>query len=257
MGTTVVEPEVLPPSELVLDVPADAAALANEPSRFEVEASGFVVDSEASYQVADQIKESLKAEARKIDEQRKALTRPIDALKKKWMDFFGPAITARTNAVATYEHKMLGYRRDQQQKAREAQQEAERLLQKQKQDRLDRAQKLDDRAAQVKSESAKQRLHDEAEQLRAAAVLMPESIALASAEPKGTASDTRDNWKAEPKPGRMKDVLLWLADHPEWWDLVDFKAAPSKRLAKQFHNCPEKAEPFRIWNDEGFATKRR
>jgi hypothetical protein len=173
------------------------------------------------------------------------------------MDWFAPAVTGRTNAVATYEMKMIKFRMEQQQKAQEAQKEAERLLQQQKEEQLTRAAKLEERAGLVKTEGAKQRLHAEAERIKEAAILMPETVAIAPAEPQGTASDTRDNWKLEPKPGRMRDALLWLADHPEWWEMVDFKTAPSKRMAKQFHNAPERAEPFRIWNDLGFATKRR
>jgi hypothetical protein len=255
--STAIEPEVLPPTELALQVPREITALVSAQSRFETDAEAFEVNSEASYQVADQVKESLKAEAKKIDEQRKMLTRPIDALKKTWMDWFAPAITSRTNAVVKYEMKMITYRRDRQLKAQEAQTVAEKLLQSQKEDQLRRAQKLEERAALLKTDSGKQKLYDEAERIKEATILMPDSIAIAPAEPQGVASDTRDNWKCEPKSGRMRDALVWLADHPEWWDMVDFKAAPSKRMAKQFHNAQDKAEPFKIWNDIGFATKRR
>jgi len=256
--STAVEPEVLPPGALALQVPKKIEALLSEPSRFEVEADAFEVNSEASYQVADQIKESLKAEAKGIDNVRlEEFIRPLAKIQNKWSAFFNPHITGRTNAVATYEMKMIAFRLEKQKQAQAAQREAERLLQEKKQEELKRAQKLEERAALLKTESAKEKLYAEAERIKEATVLMPETVAIAAAEPKGTASDTRDNYKLEPKPGRMRDALLWLADHPEWWDMVEFKTAPSKRMAKQFHNAQDKAEPFRIWNDVGFASKRR
>ena len=62
------EPQVLPPTELALEVPKEMTALVANSSQFEIAANEFPVDSEASFQVADQIQASLKAEAKKINE---------------------------------------------------------------------------------------------------------------------------------------------------------------------------------------------
>lgn len=221
------------------------------------EAEAFVVDSEAAFQLADSLQTDLKARVKDIGTERLSLTRAIDDFKKVITDAEKSVSDPCNKAVQIYQMKMFAFRAEVQKKAQEAQRESERLLQETKNRELERARKLEERAALLTKESAKQKLYDQADSIKQAATLMPESVPVSAAEPTTIASDLRDNWKGEPKQGRMKDALLWLAEHPEWWDVIDFKAAPMKRMAKQFHNVPDKAEPFRFWNDQGFATKRR
>lgn len=221
------------------------------------DAEAFLVDSEAAFQLADSLQAGLKARVKDIGTERLALTRAIDDFKKVITDAEKSVIDPYNQAVQAYQVKMFAFRAEVQRKATEARREANRLLEAQKSKQLEQARKLEERASEVKTESAKQRLLGDAELIRQAATLMPESVTIAAAEPATVASDLRDNWKGEVKQGQMKAALLWLAEHPEWWDVIDFKAAPMKRMAKQFHNVPEKAEPFRFWNDQGFATKRR
>jgi hypothetical protein len=192
-----------------------------------------------------------------IADERLSLTRAIDDFKKSFVDAERSVADPINAAVQQYQMKMLAFRMDLQRKAAEAQRKSEQVLQETKNKQLERARKLEERAALLKTDSAKQKLYAEADSIKQAATLMPESVPLSAAEPTTIASDLRDNWKSEPKTGRMKDALLWLADHPEWFDMVEFKTAVSKRFAKQFHNVPEKAEPFRFWNDQTFASKRQ
>lgn len=234
-----------------------AHELAEKAATEKADAETFLVDSEAAFQLADSLQAGLKARVKDIGTERLSLTRAIDDFKKVITDAEKSVIDPYNQAVQAYQVKMFAFRAEVQRKAAEARREAERLLEEQKNKQLEQARKLEERAAAVKTESAKQRLQQEAESIRQAATLMPESVTVAAAEPTTVASDLRDNWKGEVKQGRMRDALLWLAEHPEWWDVIDLKAAPMKRMAKQFHNVPEKAEPFRFWNDQGFATKRR
>lgn len=239
--------------EFVLKVHEIAEQAATE----KADADAFLVDSEAAFQLADSLQTGLKTRVKDIGTERLSLTRVIDDFKKHVTDAEKSAVDPLNSAVQIYQMKMFAFRAEIQRKAQEAQRESERLLQETKNRELERARKLEERAALLKTESAKQKLYDQADSIKQAATLMPESVPVSAAEPTTVASDLRDNWKGEPKQGRMKDALLWLAEHPEWHDIVQFTAAGLKRMAKQFHNVPEKAEPFRFWNDQGFATKRR
>jgi hypothetical protein len=84
-----------------------------------------VVDSEPSFQLADSIQSELKNQAKVINEKRLEFTRPIDAMKKKWMEFFNPAVEDRTKAAEIYQAKMTAFRRQEREKAETARRQAE------------------------------------------------------------------------------------------------------------------------------------
>ncbi len=226
--------QVLPPTNLALTVPAEVSSIALGSDRILVAAQEFEVTTEASFQVADEIQARLKAEAKQINEKRMEFTRPIDAIKKQWMDFFAPAIDSRLAAVKVYQDKLSYYRMAQRAIAAEAQREAERVLREQRERQEAEARKLEERAAKLKTPAAQERLMHEADEIRQAAAMMPESVALAASEPKTVASNVAEIHEVE-KIVDMSAYLRWLADHPEWHCVLNFKAAEHNRLAKQFH----------------------
>lgn len=228
------EHQALPPTSLALTVPPEVTSIASGSDAILNAAQCFTVDSEPFFQVADELQCRLKAEAKQINEKRMEFTRPLDALKEQWMDFFRPAVNAREQAVRIYQQKMSDYRGAARKVALVAQREAERVLREEREAKEAEARKLEERAAKLKTPAAAEKLMNQADEIRQVAAMMPESVALAASEPKTVASNVAEIWDVE-KIENMAEYLRWLADHPEWHGVLNFSAAEHKRLAKQFH----------------------
>lgn len=229
------EPQVLPPAELHLTVPKEVSALAAGTDRFIAQANEFEVDSEPSFQVADEVQARLKAEAKQINDKRMEFTRPIDAIKTQWMNFFKPAVDSRQEAATIYQRKMSAYRTALRLKAEAAQRESERLLREDREKKEAEARKLEEKAAKLKTAAAQEKARQEAAEIRQVAAMMPESVSLSASAPATVASNVAEIWDVE-KIENMSDYLRWLADHPEWHCVLKFSDAEHKRLAKQFHS---------------------
>lgn len=261
--STLLEPEVLPPTELAIEVPAELTAVVANSSAFEIAAKEYTVDSEASFQVADQIQATLKAEAKKINDQRMELTRPIDAFKKKIVEFFALAVDGRTQAAYIYQQKMSEFKRAKILEAENARRDAERLLREQREQEEAKARELELKAEQLKTPAAKARVLAEAEQHRQVAALTPETVALSAPEPKTVASNVAELWELD-KLLSIRDFLHWLADHPEWHTLVvdpktgkvHFPIGEMNRMAKQFRNAVP-VPGIRFHSKDSFRTKAR
>jgi hypothetical protein len=232
---SLIEPQVLPPADLHLTIPNEVSALASGTDRFIVQANEFEVDSEPAFQVADEVQARLKAEAKQINDKRMEFTRPIDAIKAQWMNFFKPAVDSRQEAATIYQRKMSAYRTVQRQKAEAAQREAEQLLREEREKKEAEARRLEEKASKLKTAAARERAEQEAAEIRQVAAMMPESVALSASAPATVASNVAEIWEVEAVVDTSA-YLRWLADHPEWHTVFVFKDAEHKRLAKQFHS---------------------
>lgn len=242
----------LPPTELALTVPKEVSALASGVSQHVALAKEFLVDSEAAFQVADEVQAQLKAEAKEINEKRLEFTRPIDVIKTKWMNFFKPAIDGRNEAATIYQQKMTTYRRAELAKAQEAQRESERLLREERQRLEAEARKKEEHAQTLKNAKAKQRLLDEAEQSRQTAAMVPETVALSAPEPQTVASNVATIWKTEIVS--VTEFLQWVITRPEWLSCVTFKDAEMNRLARQCRDAL-KVPGVRFVAEDSYRTK--
>lgn len=230
------EPQALPPTSLALQVPQEVSSVAVGSDAILVAARAYEVESEVSFQVADEIQAQLKAEAKAINDKRMEFTRPIDAIKKKWMDFFAPAVDARNEAVKVYQQKMSAFRAAERQKSEAAQRETERIVREQKERQEAEARKLEEKAASLKTPARAEALMQKADEIRTAAALMPDTVAVAISAPATVASSVSEPWIVE----RFTDVgsfLRWLADHPEWHSILDLKTETRamNRFADQCH----------------------
>ena len=230
------DPQLLPPTELALQVPQEVTTISHGSDAILTTAQEYVIDSEPLFQVADAIQAQLKAEAKAVNEKRMTFTRPLDALKEEWIAFFRPAVNAREQAVRIYQQKMSQFRAQERQKALLAQQEAERVLREQKERQEAEARKLEAHAAALKTPARAEALMREADELRQAAAMMPESVALAVSAPATVASSVSEPWIVEGFTD-LGMFLHWLADHPEWHSILNLKTdtRAMNRFADQCH----------------------
>jgi hypothetical protein len=119
---------------LTLQQPDQAALSRTADSALALVESFEVVDS-ATYEIGAEELKAIKAKATSLEEQRKAITAPLDAAKKQVMDLFRNPVELLGKAEAILKGKLLAYQQEEQRKAREAQLAAERAAQEER-DRL-------------------------------------------------------------------------------------------------------------------------
>lgn len=109
-------------------------------------AQQLCVSTAEDYEKAGEGLRRIKARAKALDEKRKELTQPLDALKKKWMDFFrGPQETL-AQAEATCKKAMIAYQDEQDRIRKEAERQAAEAARKER-ERLEReAARLEEKA---------------------------------------------------------------------------------------------------------------
>lgn len=122
------------PTELKIAAP-DAAGLSKSAAAALAMVEGFEISDATTYGLAaDELKE-IKARATRLEEQRKALTAPLDAVKKGIMDLFRAPLDVLGQAESIIKRKMLAYTAEEQRKADEQRIAAERAAQEER-DRL-------------------------------------------------------------------------------------------------------------------------
>jgi hypothetical protein len=161
---------------------------------------------------------SLKASAKNIDEKRKEITRPIDDIKKRVMDFFRPISTQLSEAETTLKKAVLSYQREQERIRREAEQKAilaARAEEERKRKALEaRAKKAAEKGQEEKAELLKEQAQE---------VYVP-AVVQAPAVEKVAGISTRKNWTF-----RIKD----LSKIPREYLIVDEKMLKKLAVASQ------------------------
>lgn len=198
--------------DLHVDAPEEAALVSQANGMLEL-VTGLAIDSPVLYEMAAGELQSIKKRAKELDDERKSITRPLDAAKRRIMDLYerplsilGQAERLLKGAMASY-HAEQERKRIAEQKARDEEARAVREAQEAEARRLQEeaatnAAKADELAAAGNIEAAADLADQAAEQLHAAA----ETAAVASmvvaapviAEtPKVSGVSFRDHWTAD------------------------------------------------------------
>lgn len=139
-------------------------------------AEQLAVATTDDYEKAGEGLRRIKARAKELDEKRKELTQPLDALKKKWMDWFRTPLAKLEQAETAVKRNMVAFQEEQDRIRREAERQAAEAARRER-ERMDReaaalaekarkdAEAAERRAAAMEAEGKAER----AEALRAAA----------------------------------------------------------------------------------------
>ena len=193
------------PDQAALTRTADAALALVE---------SFEVHDAATYEIAADELGSIKRKATALDEQRKGITKPLDDAKKAVMDLFRAPLDALTKAEGILKGKMLTYSQEQQRIAREAQLQAERAAQAER-DRL---------AAEAAALAAEGRAGEAMVKEQVAAMVVASPAAVVEA-PKIAGLSTRTSVEFE--VADMVALVQHIAQRPE---LVGLLAVDSVKL---------------------------
>ncbi len=103
-------------NEFALAYQADAGPVVAEAretaGQLVARAAALAVADAVTYQESGELILELKRKKKDYDEKRMDLTRPLDALKAKWMGFFKPVSDALEQAITSLEGRRTSYRRE-------------------------------------------------------------------------------------------------------------------------------------------------
>jgi hypothetical protein len=191
---------------------------------------------------ADELK-GIKAKAAALDEQRKAITGPLDAAKKAVMDLFRGPLDALGQAENILKGKMLGYQQEQQRKADAARLEAERIAREQRLKLEAEARALAE-AGRTGEAAVKEQV---AQMVVAAPVAAPAPPAI-----KGVSTSTTVDFEVD----NLLALVRHIAAHPELINLVTADSVKIRAYVKGLGlqcNLPG----VRVFNKQSLSASRR
>jgi len=121
----------------------DEAALARTADSALALVHSFEVVDDATFEIGGDELKAIKAKASALEDQRKAITAPLDVAKKQVMDLFRGPVELLTRAEGILKGKLLAYSQEQQRKAAEAQRAAESAAAAERKRLADEASKLE------------------------------------------------------------------------------------------------------------------
>ena len=169
-----------------LDIPAElrehaqAQAAPEQAQHWLQVAQSYQIDDDDMYAAAGDELRSIVTMARKIEEQRKAITGPMDEAKRRVMDFFRVPLDRLGQAESVLKASMAGYQRLQLQRAAEARAKAEAAAAEQR--RAQEAAAAEQRAREAEAQAERDRLQAQAEAQMQQAIDTGDATAMAQAE---------------------------------------------------------------------------
>ncbi|HQR20078.1 MAG TPA: hypothetical protein PKV98_04385 [Burkholderiaceae bacterium] len=181
-------------------------------------ARAIVVDSQETYDFANEQLGLVKSRYKAIEAQRKAIVDPINKAKDAVQALFKPVLDDLTAAEGVYKGAMLTFQQEQ------------RRIQQEEQARLDEANRKERERLEKQAAKAAEKGHTEkAEVLAATAAVMMAPIATSTyVEPKGLS--TRKVWKA-----RVTDktaLIKAIIENPAFLNLIEIDTGALDRLVR-------------------------
>lgn len=109
-----------------LELKPEQQAIVKQAEIISGELSNFKIHNQNEYDVAGDYRRSIKTTYKQIEELRLSLTRPLDALKKRWQDFFAVPLDKLSNADHILETGRLTYSQEQERIRKEAEEKLRR-----------------------------------------------------------------------------------------------------------------------------------
>lgn len=217
----------------------DSAAMQQEADSTLMMAQTLSIDSPALYELAAGDLKSVKRRITELDEQRKAITKPLDTAKAAVMDLFRAPIERLQQAESQLKQAMLTYQREQeriaaeQRRIAEANAASERArLQAEANQRAAEAAKLAEAAEKdpfdTAAAAAAASAQFEAEVIQATAQVIT-APAIQSEAPKVAGISKRVTWDAEVVS--IVELCAYIAKNPEMSELVTPNTKALKAMA--------------------------
>lgn len=159
----------------------------------------YEVETQADYLAGANDLKAIKAMQKKIEEERKAITGPMDASKKAVMDFFRPFTAKLGSAEVVIKSRLLAWKEIEDRKVREAQR-----LENERAEKAAAKLRKEAEVAEAKGKTARSEILEERAEVVQAAPLAP-------AAPKVEGISTRTVWRFEvTHPNMVPDKYLLI-----------------------------------------------
>ena len=195
----------------------EQSALSEAADRVLIVAKSFVIDSPDMATIAAEELAKIKGHIKRLDDERKSITKPMDEAKKNVMDIYKPALETFGQAETFLKQAILNFQQEEDRKARIAAAERERIAAAERAKLEVKAEKLEARG----KDSSAVRL--QAELVSVAPVVTPAPVKLS-----GTSS--RSVWKA--KVTDKLALVKYIAENPSWLHLLDVSESAIGAQAK-------------------------
>lgn len=180
-------------------------------------AQSFVIDSPVMYELAADELKTIKAKYKALEDQRKAITGPMDKAKKEVMDLFRKPLEMLEQAEGVIKRTMLAYANEQRRLQAEAQRQADEAAaaeRKRMEEQAKAAEQTGDAASAIALQSASE-------------MVVAPVVRIEPAKVSGIS--TRVIWSAE-----VTDKLAYLQHvlaHPELIDTIEISMKPLNQMA--------------------------
>lgn len=168
-----------------ITIPSEAKALMQDAEKTLQLVRDYQIQTAADYEGAAEQLKAIKSKAKSLDEQRKAITKPLDDAKQQVMNLFRPPLQFLADAESLIKRGMADFQREQERLRLEAQRKAE-----------EQARKEQERLARRAKQAAEKGQADKAEQLAMQAQMVQAPV-VAFEKPKAAGVSVRKNWKAD------------------------------------------------------------
>lgn len=207
-------PTELIPLQVTVQQPTAAALSRGADSALALVEAFEVVDDE-SFALGGEELQAIKRKATTLEEQRKAITKPLDDAKKAVMDLFRGPTELLAKAEGILKGKLLGYQQEQQRKAAEARRAAEEAAAAERK-------RIADEAAALEAQG---RAGEATVQRAIAEMVVAQPVTTVAAAPKVAGLATRTSVEFEVVD--LLQLVQHVAAHPE---LIGLLAVDSVRL---------------------------
>lgn len=252
--------------------PEAAKAIQIAEQAFEV-ATAYVIDSPEMYQAAGDELREISTKAKKVEETRLSLTRPLDEAKRRIMDLFRGPLDRLAEAEKVLRASMLTWKRAEDERIARERAEAERIARQEREAAERAAREAAEAAERARREAAELAAagDDDAAELAAAAAEDAAAEAAAAAEavelaeiappvaivaeaPKAAGIATRQTWKAEVID--FAALVKAAAERPELLPYLEANMQTINGVAKSLKaEC--RIPGVRVYAEEGLAVRRK
>jgi colicin import membrane protein len=209
------------------DLPQSVAVVRPEPELIS-SADRFLASAKASYAViktGDEFEaaaidlQQIKGAQKALEAKRTSAVGPLNGVVKTINEWFKKPADALADAERVIKGGMIGFQNEQERIRREQEAKAAEQLRKERE-------RLEAQAAKA----AEKGHTEKAEALQEHAAALPVSVEIASTAPKVSGIAGRSTWQAAVKDKAA--FLKYVAEHPEWLNLVDVNMVALNGLAR-------------------------
>lgn len=226
--------------QLTPKLPDAAKESMTEAEQLQNTAAEITVNDDQTYNGAAEFLRRVKGKKKELEEQRKAITKPMDDAKKRIMDLFRRPIEALDDAENRVKRAMLGYDEEQRRIAEEKQRKAEEEAERERRRAEKKAQEHDEKGNEERAEAWRERAEH------------AQPTVVGAETPKAEGVSTRKVWKGEVTD--MKALCKAIADGQVPARLVQPNNAEIGKFARALQDDAS-VPGMRFWSERTMAAR--